>query len=327
MAESTIVTAEPSTAPVVDITRGPLVDMTGDQRAEFRRTGELPEPPKKQEEAATSAETKVETGEATAPKKPQETRRKPDAEHRIGELTAETKRLKAELEAMRTPKPAEAVKSAPVQQPAPQQTRTKPTAEDKGQDGKPKYETYEDFVEDLADWKAEQRWSNQQREAQQKEQGRALQAKVEEARGRYEKFDEVLTPTLNAIVGDQQVSPAVKAMLNDSEVLPDLIFTLGSNAKELAAFVKMAKENSGKALRYVALTESLIAEELEAKKAPAPKTETPPVKTQTSAPKPPAEVGGRNAAPPDGEQAAAQAGDFRRFKAEANRKAIARMRA
>ena len=88
MAESTIVTAEPSTAPVVDITRGPLVDMTGDQRAEFRRTGELPEPPKKQEEAATSAETKVETGEATAPKKPQETRRKPDAEHRIGELTA-----------------------------------------------------------------------------------------------------------------------------------------------------------------------------------------------------------------------------------------------
>lgn len=324
MIEATAV-AETSTAPAVDISRGPLVDMTGDQRAEFRRTGELPGPPKKQEEAATSevAETKPAPG-AQPEKKPQETRRKPDAEHRIGELTAETKRLKAELESLRTPKPAEAAKPGPVQQPQPQQTRTKPTAEDKGQDGNPKYTTYEDFVEDLADWKAEQREANSRRDQQQKEQGKALQAKVEEARGRYEKFDEVLQPTLNAIVGDQQVSPAVKAMLNDSEVLPDLIFTLGSNPKELAAFVKMAKENPGKALRYVALTESLIAEELDSKNKPSPTVA--PVKTQTAAPRPPAEVGGRNTAPPDALESAAKSGDFRTFKAAANRRALASLR-
>ena len=113
-------------------------------------------------------------------------------------------------------------------------------------------------------------------------------------------------------------------MLLDSDVLPDFLFTVGSDPAELAKFTKMAQENPGKALRYIALTESLIAEELEGKTAkPADVT---PDKPKTQAPKPPSEAGGRAAAPPDGLEAAAKAGDFRAFKAEATRRQLAKLK-
>lgn len=336
MNEQTAESAASSAAPLVEVDRGPLVNLTSDQRAEFRRTGELPEPAKqeqpKTEESATSAEETPNSEQEETPKgetqpdpqkKSQESRRKPDAEHRIKQLTDETKRLKAELETLKS-KPTDQPK--PVEQPKsePQYTRPKPTAEDKDKDGNPKYTTYEDFVEDLADWKAEQRLATQQREQQQQAQKRELDSKVSEAKQRYgEKFEEILIPTVNTIVGDQEVSGAVKAMLNESEVLPDLLFTLGSNQQELTSFLQMAKTNPGKALRYIALTESLIREELSGDKGSREET---PAKPQTQAPKPPAEVGGRASAPPDALESAAKAGDFRAFKAEATRRQLARIK-
>ena len=90
----------------------------------------------------------------------------------------------------------------------------------------------------------------------------------------------------------------------------------------------MAKENPGKALRYIALTETLIKDELEQKKAPSiAKVETAPVKPKTLAPPPPAEVGGRASAPGDALVAAAAANDVRAFKAEINRRELARLKA
>ena len=76
----------------------------------------------------------------------------------------------------------------------------------------------------MADWKAEQRWDRQQREAAAQAQAKEFDAKIQAAKGRYENFDEVMQPAVTAIMGDQRVSPVVKSMLNDSEVLPDLIF-------------------------------------------------------------------------------------------------------
>lgn len=322
----TLIAAEPSTAPVMEVERGPLVNLTGDQRTEFRRTGELPEAPKKQEEAAASSEEKpkVEPGEATAPvtqEKPKEAKKPQTAEERIAQLEATIEKIRKGKEGKETQADSSPAKPSI---PQPQATRPKPTAEDKAQDGKSKYETYEDFVEDLSDWKSEQREAKNQREQQQNAQAKQLNDKVAEARTRYENFDEVMKPTVEAIVNDADVSQVVKAMLNDSDVLPDLIFTIGSSKEELASFVKMAKENPGKALRYIALTESLIAEELEGKKGkPA---EEAPVKPKTQAPKPPSEAGGRAATPPDALNAAFQSGDFRTAKAEMNRRALAKLK-
>lgn len=333
--EQQTIEAVTSPAPVMEASRGAVVDLTPEQRTDWRKTGELPttakqETPIKEDAAPSNDENPPVEGTPSGDekptveaKKPQEKSKpyaRPDAEQRIKQLTDRIKQLET------AQKPAQVEAPPPVQpkQEAPQ-TRQKPTAEDKDGD-KPKYATYEDFVEDLADWKAEQRIAAQQREQQQQAQQREFKARVDEAKSRYgaEKFEEILAPAVNAIIGDQSVSGVVKTMLNESEVLPDLMYTIGSDPKELASFLEMAKSNPGKALRYIALTESLIRDELDGNKES--KEVIPPVKPQTQAPKPPSEVGGRAASPGDPLEAAAKAGDFRSFKAEATRRQLAKMK-
>lgn len=318
-----VVEAAPSAA--IEVDRGALVTWTPEQRQEFRRTGEPPEQPKRQEEAAPSDAGKAPDGEPADPPaaKPQEhtekgSRRKPGAEERIGELVSETKRLKAELEALKA-KPAEAEKPRPVPPP----TNSKPKPDDKKEDGKPKYESYEDYLEDLTTWKAKELLAESKRDDEKAQQTKAFLAKVDEAKTRYENFDQVLKPTLDAIE-DKEIPQVIRTLIGESDILPDLIFALGNDAAERAKFITMAKTQPGKALRFVALTESLVHEELEAKAKPS--VEKPPAKTQTSAPKPPAEVGGRGSTPPDALDSAARANDFRAFKTEADRRALARLK-
>jgi pimeloyl-ACP methyl ester carboxylesterase len=57
---------------------------------------------------------------------------------------------------------------------------------------------------------------------------------------------------------------AVKSIIGQfqSEVWPDIVYTLGSKPEELQAFIKLAKENPGAAIRKAVLTEHLITQEL-----------------------------------------------------------------
>ncbi len=330
MAEATAVLESSPEVPVMDVSRGPLVDITSDQRAEFRKTGELPRVEPKKEEAAPSSEAgKAESaGDAETPEQKQERiahKPKQTAAERIADLKATIAKIEKgagiKSEAESTPAKPEPKQQAVEQ---PQFTRPKPAVDGKGPDGKP-YETYEAYIEDLTDWKTEQRDAKNQRETAQREQAREFNAKVNEARTRYENFDEVVQPTATAINTDAAIPPVIKTLLSESDMLPDFLFTLGSDPAELAKFVKMAKETPGKAIRYIALTESLIAEELEGKKAKPAHEETP-AKPKTAAPKPPAEAGGRAATPPDALESAAKANDFRSFKAESTRRQLAKLK-
>lgn len=310
----------------MEASRGPLVNMTPDERAEFRKTGELPKP--KPEDAATSKEetaSKSETvGESETPQKTQELPKpkpKQSAEERIAQLEATIEKIRKGKEGKETQADSSPAKPSPRPVEA---TRPKPTAEDKKEDGTPKFDTYEDFVEDLSDWKSEQREAKNQREQREQAQADKTHAKVAEAKSRYDNFTEVVGPAVDAIVGDADISPTVKQMLDDSEVFADLVYTIGSNKEELATFLKMAKESPGKAIRYIALTESLINEELEGKAAKP--SEEAPVKPRTQAPKPPSEAGGRAATPPDALESAAKTNDFRAFKAESLRRDLAKLK-
>lgn len=254
----------------------------------FRVTGKIPEP-----EPRSEAAPQVEAGEATPPKQQEERRRRPDAEARIKELAAETKRLKAELEDMRKPK-------EPVKQ-EPQYTRPKPTIHDKNPDGSPKYKEYDDFTEELADWKAEQRVADYERKKLAEAQQAEVQKRVNEAKSRYENFDEYAQPFVKEMLDSKDIPLPVKVMVSESEVWPDLVFTIASNAEDRAEFLQLAKTQPGKALRYIAKVESLIQEELsvprgtsrgeDGKFTSEPK---PPAKRgPESAPEPPLEVGNR----------------------------------
>jgi hypothetical protein len=323
--QSAVLEATPS---VMEVERGPLVNLTSDERSEFRRTGELPkvEDKPKTEEAASSSDAPPEkeeakpAGESEPPKKQEHTKGKLTAEERIAQLESTIEKIRKGAGLEKTQEKAESspAKPEPVRELPP--TRPKPMQDGNGPDGKP-YATYEDYIEDLADWKAEQREAKNQREQREQAQAREFNAKVDEARGRYENFDEVKEKFVNAI-SEPGTDPVVHAMLNESEYLPDLVYTIGGNEDNLENFKTMAKKSPGKALRYIALTESLIAEELEGKAKPAEE----PAKPKTQAPRPPSEAGGRAAAPPDGLEAAAKAGDFRAFKAEATRRQLARLK-
>jgi hypothetical protein len=334
MAEETVVAASSAVeeSPVVEASRGPLVNWTAEQRAEFRKTGAIPKAPEpKNEESAPSKVQAKPEGEASEiepasepGEKPQEhgKKHKPTADERIAQLEATIEKIRKGAGIERKTEPA------PVTQPPQQQhTRPKPTVDDKTADGKSKYAAYEDYIEDLADWKAEQRIAEAERTRAERAQQAQLAEQIEAARKRYENFDEVIQPAVSAVMTDKDVPPFIKSRLNTSEVLPDLAFTLGSKPEELAKFVQMAKSDPGRAIEYIAVTEYLIREELA--KAQKPKAEAKPetpVQPKTSAPKPPAEVGGRGSTPPDVLTAAAQAGDFRTFRDEANRRDAARLK-
>jgi len=345
MENETVVAAPSAEQPSLEIPRSGTPEY-----ADWRITGKLPEKksePKPAETASADAAKEQTTEPAGAePAKQQETRRKPDAEHRIKQLTDELKQVRTELDEVRRPKPTQAEPS-PARPQVEQPTRPKPTLETKNDDGILKYGTYEDYIEDLADWKAEQRWVANQREQAARQQAAQLQSKVDDARARYgDQFDGVLAPTVNRIqskadaatgltsYGDQPVSTAVKAMLNDSDVLPDLIFTLGSDAEGLASFLKMAP---GKQIRYIAALEAGIQAEL-SKPARQPdgkfaaQTEPPAKRGPESAPEPPIEIGHRGGGSMDESQRALQAAErgdvnaFRSWKQAEDRKALARRR-
>lgn len=279
--------------------------------AKWRIDGTIPDKPSPKTADPAPADTSKETASVTAPApepgKSQESRRKPDAEARIRELSEENRRVKAELEEARKPKSADPAPAKPTQQ----VTRPKPTVEDKGPDGKPKYGTYEEYVEELADWKAEQRIAAREREQSVAQQATALSKQLEEARTRYENYDTVTAPVIQDLL-KPDVPKEVFALLNDSPVLADLLYTIGGTEASKAGFLKACRETPGKALRVILLMEQKIMAALSNGTKPAternesgqfvaakPAIEAPAKRGPESAPPPPIEIGHRGPQPKD----------------------------
>ena len=323
--ESAIVEA---TATPIDISRGAIVTMTPEQRKDYKATGNLPTP--KTEEAAASSVQ----GESETPKQQVVPKGKPPltAEERISQLEAQNAKNAKIIEDIRKnkgiekpSKPAEATAAKP--EVIASAVRPKPTPDDTNKDGTPKYATHEDYILDLSDWRGEVKDAEKAEQARKQAEESALNDKVEKARSRYENLDEVVNPAIDTIVADKGISPVIKQMLYDSDITPDLVYTIASNEKEFQDFLKMARETPGKAIRYVALTESLIAQGFAEEAKPA--VEEAPAKPTTKAPKPPAEAGGRAAAPPDSLQAAVEASKgslSRDLKAEFLRRDLAKLK-
>lgn len=294
MANETVV-AGSSPAEVEDVFGGQNVSMS--EFSEYRKSGELPARFKPEEESTNdtpeetveSATEEVETESESESDDAQETPPKGSgAEKRIKQLLAEKKDLQRKLE--QAAKKDVVPESSPAPAAQQQLTRPKPTPEDKKPDGSPKYATYEDYVEELADFKAEQRWAAAQREQVVQAQQKALGEKLDEARERYDNFDEVSKPFVSEFVADQKIAPVVKHMVSDSPVFADLVFTLAEDDK----FMAIARNEPGKAIRYIAKVESLIQEEQSKAGEEELASGKTPEKKKTAAPKPPAPVGGTN---------------------------------
>ena len=277
------------------------LEPTHQEFSDWRETGKLAERFKPAEPAASApADTPEKTADPAEdespehapesdPEKAQEPPAKPisPAEKRIKQLLAEKKELERKLAAQAPTdvKPESSTAPAAPQQ-LPPGTRPKPKPDGMNQEGKP-YETYEDYVEDLADWKAELSLAKFKHEQAEQQAQSVVRQKIEDARTRYEDADETIFPTAKAI-HDAQIPQIVKAVIEDSDVYVDLCYVAGSDPDELAKFIALAQSNPRAAIGKVFEYERGIKEAL-AKNGNA---ETAPEKKRTQAPPPPTPVGG-----------------------------------
>jgi hypothetical protein len=272
----------------------------------YRQDGKVPErfkPAEPAESAPTDAPE--ETADTDAPDSdPEEAQEQPQkpvspAEKRIKQLLAEKKELQRKLEA--AAKPTQPDSSTAQAQPAPQNydewRKTFKPSEFVTKYGEQNPEaTYEDAQAAMFDYltKAEKHFRSIEDRVNAEKQ--ALDAKVSEAKERFENFDEIKETFLSKVLqGTTPLIPLpVLSIINDSDYLADLIVVLGGDEAKLKQFADLARTNPNKAIREVARAEALIA--AEHAKGTTPRGEDgkfkAPEKRSTSAPKPPSPVGG-----------------------------------
>lgn len=185
------------------------VASTTDTEAEVKRAANVPEAPEA-EVTELEQEPKAQTEEQPEEPKPAKnsfqkridrlTRDKSEAERRA--KFAEDRLKELETIPQQLPDPEEQV----VTLPPPNRIRPKPDDVDK--DGKAKYATYEDFIEDLADWKAEQR-DNQRQAEQAKRDWESQQATIRNNYNRQVTDFKKEHPDFDAVVNSEILIPQV----------------------------------------------------------------------------------------------------------------------
>jgi hypothetical protein len=331
--QTPVVEAAPSVAPASPTFEIPRSGTAGYD--EWRKSGTLPEKQDKTQQAVTStADTSKETpSEGTPPESAAESETAKDsqekpkakkltADGRIAQIDATIERLWAQDEPdtikiaqlestkekieqraglkRKTDTAPVAPQPAQVQRPPqPQYTRPKPSVEAMNQDGTPKYGSYEDYVEDLAGWMAEQQIVQRDREYAVQQQAHQLWAKVEQGKEIYgEDFGQIADDAAGVITKDANFPPFVLQRLTRSEFLPHLLYTMAGEPDGLAAFVATAKADPYLALDRITLTENLIREDFSKRSASARDAKGQFASTKADPPPPPARRGPESAAEP-----------------------------
>lgn len=328
----TVAPAESSPAPSFEVPRSGTPEY-----AEWRLSGKLPEKSAPVSEDSASSDSSKETlsapaGESETPSTQENRLRTPkpkqSTEERFRVLTEHNRQLKAELDAAR------AKQQTPEAESSPAAAESKPVTPNQPPENYAEWRkafkpsqwveayakanpeaSYEDANAAMADYLGDARAHFTRFEQQQSETKARLEADVEKARSRYEKFDEVRQATVDAIIQDNEIPVAIKARISRSANLADLIFKLGSDPAKLAEFVTLTKTDQDAARERIAVMEHQIAEELTTAKPPASnrndkgqfQAEAPPPPAKRgpeSAPEPPIEIGHRGAGTMDAEQRA-----------------------
>jgi hypothetical protein len=337
-------TPEPTPAEPVSVPKDP------EAYAEWRQTGKLPEQddkPKKEPSARSkSVDEESEKGAPVSETGKQKGRE--NAETRIKQLLAERDTYKSKLEALEAGK-----KDAPAASstaPAKDAKAESSTAPDLQRPVRPKQEDFNDwgsyeaaqdkYLEDLADFKAAKRLEEHTLRQRQESATADMQKRLDDAKSRYgDEAETKITATAKTIFEDAKVAPALKAAIGRSDVIVDALYVMGSDEAEMSEFVDLAIKDPLEALRKWFTVEALVKEELAkspAKESPngapargpdgkfLPERVEKPAKRE--APSPPRELGGNSSPPGDERERAAKTGDFRSFKADADRRDLQRFR-
>ncbi len=212
-----------------------------------------------QQEAAEKPEEGDEGDDQGGEEKPQE-KPKRSARERINELTKRAH--EAEREAQRWREAAERKTADPSEKPNPD-----------------KFGSYDEYVEALADWKADQRvaesFKRRDAERSQAAEARAAEAKAQAWAERQSEFREA-TPDYDAVVGKSavQIAPHVVDTLLDSESGPELAYHLAKRPETVKRINALSPLSAARELgRIEATLSNPAAPQIKpASKAPAPIT-------------------------------------------------------
>ena len=212
-----------------------------------------------QQEAAEKPEEGDEGDDHGGEEKPQE-KPKRSARERINELTKRAH--EAEREAQRWREAAERKTADPSEKPNPD-----------------KFGSYDEYVEALADWKADQRvaesFKRRDAERSQAAEARAAEAKAQAWAERQSEFREA-TPDYDAVVGKSavQIAPHVVDTLLDSESGPELAYHLAKRPETVKRINALSPLSAARELgRIEATLSNPAAPQIKpASKAPAPIT-------------------------------------------------------
>ena len=275
---------------------------------------EKPEPPKKEEPAASDTpkvakpEQHAEPGAAKQEPKP---KAKPSAEERIQQLTAERNAERDSRAALEE----RLRKLESAAQPTPKAEPTKAKEPPKRPNPFTWTGTQEEFDKAMDEWEGHRDQLAAQRirqEQAQTEAQKAMSEMVKQTTSKHPDAAEKIKTATNEIMAEK--TPFfVKAFVNDSEVLGELLYTLADETTR-NNLLETAAQNPGKALRVLRDMELDIQKAL-SKPEPKPAEKVTP-EPKPRAPKPPSEVGGRGAATEDAATAAARDGKFSDFSAE-----------
>lgn len=303
-------------AEVADPFQGQAPSMA--EYSNYRKTGELPErfkPAATEEPAPSDAPEKTESETAaeseTAQTQESQSRRKPNAEERIAQLEATIEKIQqgsgvqstkdrkiAELEARiaeLTPKDAKQAESSTAKV-DPMQPVT--FDQDKWIKDNPNA-SYEDMARAMVRHEARELIRIEKLEQAQKQQQQKFADSISDARQKYEDFDAVFAPAIDAVFKDAQIPDVVKEMLDRSPVNVELMYALGNDKDYFEALIKTAKSDPREAIFMVASAEKEVRDFLAGKgtssdETKEQKTQTP-EKKSSSAPKPPEPVTGGSA--------------------------------
>ena len=340
VAESSTATAEPSTQQTSKPPEEPVsVPTNAEDYAEWRTTGKLPEKksPSPKEASAPSKKTVTPDSEPGAQKRQGNAdSRKEELNREIRDLIAQRDKVKQEVEApaKKDVKP----QAEPSPAPADPKRPVKPKAED--------FKTWEEvqaadakYLEDLTDYKAEQKIQEYEQRQKQSAAAQAMQVRLNEAKSRYgDEAEPSILSTAKTVFEDKAVAPAIKTAIGRSKVMVDALYVMGSDQNELASFIDLSIKDPLEALRKWYTVEGLVTAELEksaGKPEPKPETNgnTPerdedgkfiPARIAKKAPAPPTELGGSSSPPGDERDRAAASGNVRAFMQDGNRRDIAR---
>lgn len=317
----------PTTETAAPVERPSLTNLSREQRQEWRKTGELPAP--KPEESAPSTEPAVDAQPVSEPapaSQPDTSKsRQKNADTRKAELQREIQDLLKQRDTLkRETQPGDSAAPPPASahpaKPDPAKDDPKPTDRLNPATGKPwdGPTGWQDYQEALLAWNRREAVREMQRANQQTEQERRAQESVK-------KIADGWNQRVAAAVKDLKVTPEDYEAKVSEQLLPHLTPVISQFLLESDAGAKVAwylAENPAttqqiKGLKPLDAARALFR--IEQSLTADPSTPTPAPKT-TRTPKPAADLGARNAAPADEEEAAVARGDFRAFKQVANAK-------